>query len=51
MYDAELDQGVRLHDAPVEYFGPPSEEIDDAWKELLRGKASIRNDLFYRSPS
>jgi hypothetical protein len=29
---------TRLHDAPVEYFGPPSQALDDAWALLLRNE-------------
>jgi mycotoxin biosynthesis protein UstYa len=29
---------TRLHDAPVEYFGAPSQTLDDAWASLLRNE-------------
>jgi hypothetical protein len=35
-FDNDLDRIVRLKDAPVEYVGEPSKEIDDAWDDLLR---------------
>ena len=37
-YDAETKHAIRLHDAPVEYFGAPSDEIDDAWATLLKSE-------------
>jgi hypothetical protein len=36
-YDPTQHQVLRLHDAKVEYVGPPSPEIDRAWDELLHG--------------
>lgn len=37
MYDPETKGAVRSQDAEVEYFGPPSKELDAAWNNLLRG--------------
>lgn len=36
-YDATQRRVIRLHDAKVEYFGPPSPEIEQAWEDLLHG--------------
>lgn len=38
VYDQETRRAIRLKDGPVEYFGPPSDEIDAAWEELLKGE-------------
>lgn len=38
VYNPETKRVVRKPDAENEYFGPPSEELDAAWHELLHGK-------------
>ena len=44
-YDAEKREIVRLNDSDLEFFGPPSASIDDAWQYLLHGSLkSIRVD-------
>ena len=51
VYDEETKRAIRLEDAPIEYFGP-SQEIDDAWDDPLRGSNSCRSDeLEYLSKS
>ncbi|EME47023.1 hypothetical protein DOTSEDRAFT_41548 [Dothistroma septosporum NZE10] len=35
-YDEAERRGMRLRDTEVEYVGPPSTKIEQAWKELLR---------------
>jgi hypothetical protein len=42
-YDETQEQFVMLQDAPVKYVGEPSQAIDDAWSELLRGKLHCNN--------
>jgi hypothetical protein len=43
VYDAATKRAIRIKDAPVEYFGPPGDEVDAAWDELLKGlKDSLR---------
>jgi hypothetical protein len=34
--DSKTGEYVRARDAETEYFGPPSAEIEQAWKDLLR---------------
>lgn len=41
VYDPDTKRVIRKPDAENEYFGPPSEELDAAWHELLHGKSSI----------
>jgi hypothetical protein len=36
-YNYDSKRVIREMDARVEYFGPPSGAIDDAWEDLLRG--------------
>ena len=36
-YDTETKRMFREQDSPTEYFGYPSQEINDAWRELLHG--------------
>lgn len=49
VYDSETKQAVRVKDAPVEYFGPPGNEIDAAWDELLRGiMRESEQQIFFR---
>jgi hypothetical protein len=42
VYDSETVRAIRVQDAPIEYFGPPGEEIDAAWGELLKGNMQDR---------
>lgn len=42
LYDPDTKTAIRKPDAAVEYFGPPSKEIDDAWHELLHGRIKMR---------
>ena len=44
VYDSETKRAVRVQDAPVEYFGPPGDEIDAAWDELLKGLTTRSSD-------
>ena len=37
VYDSDTKQAIRLHDAEMEYFGEPSQELDEAWYSLLKG--------------
>ena len=34
-YDSEKRQIVKVNDSDLEFFGPPSERIDNAWQYLL----------------
>jgi hypothetical protein len=36
-YDAEKHEIIRVNDSKLEFFGPPSQSIDDAWQYLLHG--------------
>jgi hypothetical protein len=36
-YDAERHEIVKVNDSDLEFFGPPSAQIDDAWQYLLHG--------------
>jgi hypothetical protein len=36
-YDSEKGQIVKVNDSDLEFFGPPSERIDNAWQYLLHG--------------
>lgn len=36
-YDYEQQAVVKLNDSDLEFFGPPSARIDDAWEYLLHG--------------
>jgi hypothetical protein len=37
-YDAEKREIVKLNDGDLQFFGPPSAHIDDAWHYLLHGQ-------------
>ena len=37
IYDSEAKRVFRKQDASKEYFGQPSQDIDNAWEELLHG--------------
>jgi hypothetical protein len=39
-YDYEKQQVVKLNDSDLEFFGPPSSKIDDAWRYLLHGSSN-----------
>lgn len=41
-WDRESGNMYREQDYSTEYFGPPSEKLDAAWKELLRGKSALK---------
>ncbi|SMR63853.1 unnamed protein product [Zymoseptoria tritici ST99CH_3D1] len=41
LYDQTQGKSIRRMDSDVEYFGPPSPEIDQAWKDLLHGEFVI----------
>jgi hypothetical protein len=36
-YDSEKQQIVKVNDSDLEFFGPPSGHIDNAWQYLLHG--------------
>jgi hypothetical protein len=36
-YDAEKREIIKVNDSKLEFFGPPSKSIDDAWQYLLHG--------------
>lgn len=36
-YDSEKKEIIKLNDSDLEFFGPPSTQIDDAWDYLLHG--------------
>lgn len=36
-YDAEKHEIVKVNDSDLQFFGPPSAHIDDAWQYLLHG--------------
>ena len=36
-YDYEKQQAVKVNDSALQFFGPPSAQIDDAWQYLLHG--------------
>ena len=36
-YDAEKREIIKVNDSKLEFFGPPSKIIDDAWQYLLHG--------------
>jgi len=36
-YDAKKRQIIKVNDSDLEFFGPPSENIDNAWQYLLHG--------------
>lgn len=40
--DTNTGNYVRARDAEIEYFGPPSAEIEQAWLDLLRSKIIFR---------
>lgn len=36
-YDSDKRRIVKVNDSELEFFGPPSEQIDNAWQYLLHG--------------
>jgi hypothetical protein len=36
-YDAEKGEIIKVNDSKLDFFGPPSKRIDDAWQYLLHG--------------
>lgn len=38
-YDPEKQEIVKLDDSDLEFFGPPSKQIDDSWNYLLHGSS------------
>lgn len=36
-YDCEKKEIVKLNDSDLEFFGPPSTQIDDAWDYMFHG--------------
>lgn len=46
-YDYDKKEMIREADGKLEFFGPPSPEVDAAWHSLLRGKCStwIENSI------
>ena len=40
-YDYDKHQVVKVNDSDLEFFGPPSAEINDAWHYLLHGSSNI----------
>jgi hypothetical protein len=43
-YDYEKHQVVKVNDGGLEFFGPPSAEINDAWHYLLHGSSQSRQN-------
>lgn len=43
MYDYDKKQVVKLNDSHLEFFGPPSANIDDAWHYLLHGSSEKKS--------
>lgn len=39
-YDYDKKEMIRENDGKMEFFGPPSPEVDAAWHSLLHGKRS-----------
>lgn len=40
-YDGESGNMYREQDYSTEFFGPPSEKLDEAWEELLHSKIDL----------
>lgn len=36
IYDVKQRRTIRAPDGDIEYFGPPSQNLEQAWKDLLR---------------
>ena len=41
-YDPEKREIIKVNDSKLEFFGPPSTQIDDAWDYLLHGSLDGR---------